>query len=244
VGRLSKVGQSPSVRERLTERRAHKCRNAAQRAERNAAARGIPWHAAPQASARRISELERELTHALHHMHRDPLTGLMNRRGLAQAYAQFSSYQRATGDPMCCVYLDLDNFKQVNDEFGHAAGDACLQHLARILEATLRRDDVVARVGGDEFVILLPHVAGAEAAAMVYRAKQALARSPLRLVCSTVALCFCAGLTDVSAGEPFEQTLARADRCLLQTKEGPKNRTIFNPGERPAVADAADQIKG
>jgi diguanylate cyclase len=239
-----KAGVSFPARERLAERRARGRGGSRLRSGRSPATRGLPWHADPEAAARRIQELERELTHALHHMHRDPLTGLMNRRGLAQAYAQFAAHQRATGDPMCCVYLDLDDFKQVNDQFGHAAGDACLQHLARVLEATLCRDDVVARVGGDEFVILLPHVAGSEAAAMVYRAKEALVRSPVRLSHSTVTLCFCAGLTDVSSGESFEHALARADRCLMQTKQGTKNRTIFNTGERQAQADAVDTTEG
>jgi diguanylate cyclase len=199
----------------------------------------VHWYNDPEAAARCIRELERDLTRALYHMHRDPLTGLMNRRGLAHAYAQFATHQRAAGDRMCCAYLDLEDFKRVNDRFGHTAGDACLQHLARVLEGTLRRDDVVARVGGDEFVILLPHVAGTEAAELLCRAKEALARSPALLSCGRVALRFCAGLTDVASGEPLEQVLARADRRLLETKQGPKCRIIFGVNARLAADEIA-----
>lgn len=234
-----KAGVSLSPRERLAERRARHRRAPGLRSDCQRAYRSVRWHNDPEAAARRIRELERELMHALHHMHRDPLTGLMNRRGLAQAYAQFAAHQRAAGDRLCRVYLDLDDFKRVNDQFGHAAGDACLQHLARVLEVTLRRDDVVARVGGDEFVILLPHLAGTHAAELVYRANEALARSPVLLSCGRVALRFCAGLTDVSSGEPLEQVLARADRCLLETKQAPKNRVSFNADGWLTVADIA-----
>lgn len=182
-------------------------------------------HADPVGAARRIQELERELKRALHHMHRDPLTGLLNRRGLAQAFELLGSQRSLDGGSLCCVYLDLDDFKQVNDRLGHVIGDACLQHFAHVLMATLRREDVVARVGGDEFVVLLPQVSGHEAAALVYRVKEALVRRPAR---GDMRLEFCAGLTEVGPQESLELALARADRGLLETKDGPKNRTIFS----------------
>ncbi|HVR54457.1 MAG TPA: GGDEF domain-containing protein [Pseudorhodoferax sp.] len=192
-----------------------------------------------EASARRILELERALALALHEMHRDPLTGLLNRRGLGKAYDQFAEHQRAAGDAMCCVYLDLDDFKQINDDLGHAEGDACLQHLAYVLAQTLRGHDVIARVGGDEFVVLLPHLAAAEAATLVERVRQALARAPLPLRTGAQAMRLCAGVVDVRIGEPLARALARADRCLMQAKAGLKNQTRFNASDANVMAPTA-----
>ena len=189
--------------------------------------------------ARRILQLERDLLHAMREMHRDPLTGLLNRRGLAQAFEHLGSQRAPQGDGLCCVYLDLDDFKQVNDRLGHACGDACLQHFAHVLMATLRREDLMARVGGDEFVILLPQVSGHEAAGLVYRLKEALIRRPAQ---GGIRLEFCAGLTEVGSDESLALALARADRALLETKDGPKNRTIFSGS--PAHAAAANHSKG
>ncbi|MDZ7591162.1 MAG: GGDEF domain-containing protein [Rubrivivax sp.] len=233
-----------SVRRRLAERRASQRRKPARNTYREPGSNGCDRRADQDADARRVLELERELMVTLHEMHRDPLTGLLNRRGLARVYAQFSAHQRAAGDAMCCVYLDLDDFKRVNDDVGHAAGDACLQHLARVLETTLRRNDVVARVGGDEFVVLLPHLAGADAVTLLYRVKAALVRTPVPLAGGKLALRFCAGLTNVAPGETLAHVLARADRCLMASKSGPKNRTLFDAGKRQPPASIADLIEG
>lgn len=217
--------QPGSARERLALRREARSRSPALRRRRRADA-GLPFAAAATVlQAQRILELERELRVALREMHRDPLTGLLNRRGLSQAFEHVGTHRALARADLCCVYLDLDDFKQINDSFGHATGDACLRHFAQVLLSTLRRQDLVARVGGDEFVILLPQVSGHEAAGLVYRVKEALVRRPAQ---GHVRLEFCAGLTDVGPDEGLDVVLARADSALLDTKSGPKNRTIFS----------------
>jgi diguanylate cyclase (GGDEF)-like protein len=96
----------------------------------------------------RIVELEA-------HADTDPLTGVMNRRGFERELARAAAYMQRYGGNAALVYLDLDGFKPVNDRFGHAAGDAVLVAVAATLVASVRASDLVARVGGDEFAVLL-----------------------------------------------------------------------------------------
>lgn len=96
--------------------------------------------------------LQEEMTAAAHS---DPLTGLLNRRGLEKDAGQLIASARADGRSLALLYVDLDDFKKVNDSHGHDAGDAALREFARRLQSCLRGEDVLARVGGDEFVILL-----------------------------------------------------------------------------------------
>lgn len=99
---------------------------------------------------RRIRELEaRAIT--------DPLTGIMNRRGLLDALARVTAAARRQGQGGIVMYLDLDDFKSVNDTLGHEAGDAVLATVARLLEHRIRESDIVARLGGDEFAVVLTH---------------------------------------------------------------------------------------
>jgi diguanylate cyclase (GGDEF)-like protein len=100
---------------------------------------------------RRLTDLlEREKSLA----RTDPITGLMNHRGFVESLMREASRCRRTVSPLCLAFMDLDNFKQVNDRYGHAAGDAFLQRIARAISDTVRAGDIPARLGGDEFVIL------------------------------------------------------------------------------------------
>ncbi|MDO1560083.1 GGDEF domain-containing protein [Brevundimonas sp. 2R-24] len=104
---------------------------------------------------------------------RDALTGVLNRRGFDQALSAGMAYARRHGVPAALLYLDLDGFKTINDGLGHAAGDAALIGVARLLEANLRESDSVARLGGDEFAVLLLNADQAAARAKA----EALARA-------------------------------------------------------------------
>lgn len=105
---------------------------------------------------REITELRRTEQQLEYLAHHDPLTGLANRHALHQALESALAQARIAASGLCLLYIDLDGFKATNDAGGHEAGDRLLQAVARCIERVLRRGDVAARMGGDEFVVLLP----------------------------------------------------------------------------------------
>jgi diguanylate cyclase len=158
----------------------------------------------------------------------DSLTGLLNRRSFDEALERQLAYTRRYGKGGAVLIIDLDRFKQINDELGHAAGDEALRHVARILDTNLRQTDtvahdadgVLARLGGDEFAVLLPEAdeAGAEAAAL--RLVEALAASPLTVEGREVPLGISVGaaLFDAEGCPPPKDLLVAADRAMYVAK--------------------------
>jgi diguanylate cyclase (GGDEF)-like protein len=147
----------------------------------------------------------------------DPLTGLRNRRGVAEQLTTWRAHCTRHGFPLAVVLLDLNGFKQVNDEFSHAAGDRVLRAVAEQLQASVRTEDVVGRWGGDEFLVLLPRADTSTALALVERANSRLAGQHL-LPDRVVTLR--AGVAVVAPGdiEDDEQLIGRAAVSLLQQR--------------------------
>jgi diguanylate cyclase len=176
------------------------------------------------AAQARIAELETALREVGEHASHDALTGVLNRRGLLDVFARETARARRNGQPLALALIDLDDFKAINDRHGHAAGDAALLHLTRVLAKTLRPTDVCSRWGGEEFVVLMP---GADRAA----AKRALARVQKAIaghaMVPPLALFFSAGVVVGASGESLEQLLARADRAVYRAKAAGKRR-IFS----------------
>ena len=112
-----------------------------------------------------VSALQRELRRAELRSRTDPLTGLLNLRAFVGHANRELARMRRTGRPITLAYVDIDNFKQINDRFGHGAGDDVLRQVAAVLHDHSRVADVVARLGGDEFVFLYPETAAHEASA-------------------------------------------------------------------------------
>jgi diguanylate cyclase (GGDEF)-like protein len=143
----------------------------------------------------------------------DPLTGLVNRNGLLQAAERELAISGRTGRSLTVAVMDLDDFKQVNDRHGHLAGDRVLADLARRWSATLRAGDVLARTGGDEFVLLLPAT------------EEAAARPLLDRLRNAADIAWSVGSAELEPGEDFYDCMARADRALYGDKAARSTRS-------------------
>lgn len=116
----------------------------------------------------RIEAPERALKHAQYLLHQDELTPLQNRRGFRRACDQWPASQ-LTGTRMCCTMMDLDDFKSINDQYGHPVGDAALIHFAKTLRLLVRRADTITRLGGGEFALVLHNVGGIDTLGVLER---------------------------------------------------------------------------
>ena len=157
----------------------------------------------------------------------DPLTGIANRRQAFKLAERLLASCQRRGAPFATIMLDLDHFKAVNDRYGHAIGDQLLCHAAQALELAVRRQDVVGRAGGEEFVIFLPDT-GLDAAALVAeRCRLAItAEATERNISCTASL----GLAVASYGlQSLDQLMAQADAALYRAKQQGRNRVVTAP---------------
>ena len=156
---------------------------------------------------------------------KDPLTGLANRgSALAELQNRFGLSQRY-GRPLSVVVCDLDHFKQVNDTYGHGAGDFVLHTFGERLIATLREADLAGRIGGEEFLMVLPETDLAGARPFAERLRKAIAATPIQLASGGLTVTCSMGIAertgdDLNAG----QLLARADAALYRAKGGGRNQ--------------------
>ncbi len=176
----------------------------------------------------RVRERTAELERIAHY---DPLTGIPNRRLLADNLNQAIARARRQEKSLAVCYLDLDGFKPVNDQYGHAVGDALLVEIARRLEQVLRVEDTLARLGGDEFVIILTDLDQTnEIDTVLTRVLEAVG-SEILLGIATVRVSASIGVTIFPADDADPDTLLRhADQAMYQAKEAGKNRyQVFDP---------------
>ena len=170
---------------------------------------------------RRLVELNDELIEAQLRLevqaHTDALTGLPNRRAIVETLEEELQRSAREGTSLAVGMLDIDHFKQVNDECGHAAGDVVLCGLARRMESVLRPYDTVGRFGGEEFLIVAPGVSRSELGELLERLRQVASEAPLnageRELVVTVSL---GGA--VYVGESMDALIARADDALYEAK--------------------------
>lgn len=186
--------------------------------------------------SRDISERRRLQVQLAHLARTDPLTGLLNRRSLMEEVEKELVRARRQDAPCAFLFVDLDNFKEVNDQMGHRAGDQLLQAVAERIRQVVRRPDVVGRLGGDEFGVLLPDSDGAGAQAVAARLLAAL-EVPVALFGQAV-------VPQASIGVALfpdhacdaEELLARADMAMYRAKrEGGGRAVAYQPGEAEAL---------
>ena len=157
----------------------------------------------------------------------DELSGMPNRRHfLQQADLELNRCHRYSR-PLSIFVVDLDHFKTVNDQHGHAAGDAVIQAFARLCERTLRRQDIAARVGGEEFAVLLPETSLEDACVLAERLRQKLAAQPLDIEGKAILITASIGVMESAPSDTnILAMLARADKALYQAKEGGRNQVV------------------
>ena len=156
----------------------------------------------------------------------DELTALANRRHMNHLLSATERRQEGADETICLALLDIDFFKRVNDRYGHAAGDAVLRTFAGAARAELRTDDVLARWGGEEFLLMLPHTSRAEAARVLARIARRVAEMNVPGVGEGLRITFSAGVVERAGAELFAETIMRADKAMYQAKAAGRDRAI------------------
>ncbi|WDS36265.1 GGDEF domain-containing protein [Pseudoxanthomonas sp.] len=151
----------------------------------------------------------------------DMLTGLLNREGWFRSAREVFTLTRAARKPLALAYLDLDHFKRINDDFGHAAGDVALASVADMMRRHGRRQDIVGRLGGEEFVVLMPGANEQTAVQLVQDLCEAV-----RTVPAPRPITFSAGVCQVRIQESLEDAIRRADHALLRAKREGRDRVL------------------
>ncbi|MBS0345258.1 MAG: diguanylate cyclase [Proteobacteria bacterium] len=173
-----------------------------------------------------ITRLQLELEQTSELIRHDPLTGVLNRKGLDEALARETALARRRGTALCIGLLDVDNFKQINDVHGHQTGDEALQHLVDVVRENMRPQDSVARYGGEEFVILLPDTQLESAVATLTRLQRALTKRFFLARQQKLLITFSAGVAELCEHEAPEDAIDRADKAMYIAKRSGKNRVI------------------
>jgi diguanylate cyclase (GGDEF)-like protein/PAS domain S-box-containing protein len=164
----------------------------------------------------------------------DELTGLYNRRHFVELAEAEVARARRTGMPLSLAMLDIDHFKAVNDAFGHPVGDLALKELARSMRETLRTSDVSARLGGEEFVVLLTDTGLDGAVAVTERLRERVGRAEVSAGHGRVArFTVSGGVAELATGERLDGLLTRADEALYRAKEDGRNRTVTSLPPKP-----------
>ena len=175
---------------------------------------------------KRINELQAELNKASTLVRHDQLTGTLNRRGLDEIFENEVARAQRRKSPLCVAMLDIDNFKKLNDTLGHDAGDAALIHLVRVIRETLRPQDMLARFGGEEFVILLPDTPIGDATKALVRLQRELTKRYFLNENEKVLITFSAGISDFRSDDTQTSAIKRADDAMYAAKKAGKNRVV------------------
>lgn len=172
----------------------------------------------------RVQALEQELVDVSGMLRIDPLTQVLNRRGLEEAFATELARAERNSASLAVALLDIDNFKRLNDSFGHQTGDRALRYVSDMVRAALRPGDTVARYGGEEFVILLPATSAADAVGVLARAQRQLTRDFFLHNDEKILITFSVGITDYRPGDTRASAIKRADDAVYVAKATGKNR--------------------
>ncbi|MDT3668874.1 MAG: GGDEF domain-containing protein [Aromatoleum sp.] len=174
----------------------------------------------------RMAQLQQELDESSRLVRHDQLTAVLNRRGFEEIFDKEAAWARRHRSPLSVALLDVDNFKQINDAWGHRTGDGALVHLSGIVRKNLRPQDTLARYGGEEFVLLYPETNLDGAAQALIRLQRELTRELFLFNENRILITFSAGVTEWGEDESVDQVLERADRAMYDAKQSGKNKVV------------------
>lgn len=179
-----------------------------------------------EATEATLVRLYEELDHASSQARHDPLTDALNRKGLDDALAREIASVRRREVPLSLCMLDIDNFKKLNDQLGHAVGDRALVHLANVARHCMRPNDTLARYGGEEFVILMPDTTLEDGIEAMTRLQRELTKKFFLSDTEKILITFSAGVAQFGEDETGLSAIKRADRAMYLAKRAGKNRVI------------------
>jgi len=175
---------------------------------------------------RQIARLQQELDETSELVRHDALTGTLNRKGLDEALEREIARAHRRGAPMCLTMLDIDNFKHLNDTFGHKTGGGALNHPAEIIRTFTRPHDLVGRYGGEEFLILLPDTDIDAAVQATVRLQRELTKRFFLAENQRILITFSAGVARINLDEDPYAAIDRADKAMYAAKRAGKNRVL------------------
>jgi len=175
-------------------------------------------------------QLQQALGQATHLAQTDDLTQVLNRRSFFDAAEKELQRCYELDFPLAVIVLDIDNFKPINDYYGHSAGDEVLAHLAQICNSHLRKSDILARYGGEEFIALLPETTDNQAAKIAKRMQQAIAKTNLNGLPAGVRITISLGVAEKSSQQcSIEYLVDIADKAMYAAKRQGKNQVALYP---------------
>lgn len=157
---------------------------------------------------------------------KDPLTGALNRYGAQDKFYDLSSRHKAYQEPFCLIMLDIDYFKNINDTYGHDIGDEVLINLTSLIKSSIRSNDSIIRLGGEEFLIFLSNVKLATAAEIAEKTRVALEFTPITPEQLNITSSF--GVVEYKENEDLDSILKRVDILLYKAKTGGRNKVIVD----------------
>jgi len=180
----------------------------------------------------KLLQLRRDRDLASRQATMDPVTKILNRHGIEERLFKEVEDARGRGDTLSIAFVDLDNFKDINDRHGHSVGDQCLRIVSWRLRNQLRRGDALGRYGGDEFLVVLPGHDAQSALRIAERMRVSVECRPLSMPDASVAASLSIGVAELAPGESMSSLFERADTALYASKAAGRNRaTAASPPE-------------
>ncbi|MDP2432113.1 MAG: GGDEF domain-containing protein [Pseudomonadota bacterium] len=170
-----------------------------------------------------LNAMQEELAETRQMLNEDALTGALNRRGLDATLSREIARAQRVNARLSLAMVDLDYFKKINDDFGHAAGDQMLMHFTSLIRSVMRKSDALVRYGGEEFTLILPDTDARGAHFVLGRLQQVMARTPLNYEGKQINTTFSAGVATLKPDENGHALLRRADDAVYAAKNAGRN---------------------